>query len=101
MTNYLNFIWFQIIKYEITNSLIIWIKLINWKKNQITISNAYLLNCTIYKIKNKYKECANLFFLIATQFVTNVQLKDLTHMFCSWISSHKLCKQGVFIVCSH
>jgi hypothetical protein len=36
------------------------------------------------------------FFLIVTWFATNVQLKDLTHMFCPWIPSHKLYKQGAF-----
>jgi hypothetical protein len=36
------------------------------------------------------------FSLIATQYVINVQLKDLTHMFGLWISSHKLYKESVF-----
>jgi hypothetical protein len=35
-------------------------------------------------------------FIISTQFVSNVQLKDLTNMFCFWILFHKLYKQGVF-----
>jgi len=35
-------------------------------------------------------------FLVITQFVTNVQLKYLTHKFCSWISFHKLYKEGAF-----
>jgi hypothetical protein len=35
-------------------------------------------------------------FLIATQFVINVQLKDLTHKFFPWISFHKLYNKGVF-----
>jgi hypothetical protein len=28
---------------------------------------------------------------------TEVQVKDLNHMFCLWISFHKLCKQHVFL----
>jgi hypothetical protein len=35
-------------------------------------------------------------FLITTQFAINVQLKDLTHMFCSRISFHKLYKKCLF-----
>jgi hypothetical protein len=34
--------------------------------------------------------------LIATQFLINVQLKDLTHMFSPRISFHKLYKEGLF-----
>jgi len=36
------------------------------------------------------------FSLIAAQYAINVQLKDLTHMFCLWISSHKLYIKNVF-----
>jgi hypothetical protein len=38
--------------------------------------------------------------LIEIQFVNNVKLKHLTHMFCIWISSHKLYKKCVFF-CVH
>jgi hypothetical protein len=33
--------------------------------------------------------------IIATQFVTNEQLKDLTHMFCLQIPCYKLYKEGL------
>jgi hypothetical protein len=35
-------------------------------------------------------------FLVATQFVIEMQLKDLTHQCFPWISSHKLYNKGVF-----
>ncbi len=41
-----------------------------------------------------YLECLNA--IIATQFATNEQLKDLTHMFCLRISCYKLYKKGLF-----
>ncbi len=34
--------------------------------------------------------------LVASQFKTKVRTKGLTHMFCLWISSHKLCKEHMF-----
>jgi hypothetical protein len=34
--------------------------------------------------------------IIATQFATNEQLKDLTHMFCLRIPCYKLYKEGLF-----
>jgi hypothetical protein len=34
--------------------------------------------------------------LIASQFEIKIQVKGLTHMFCLWISSHKLYKRHVF-----
>jgi len=37
-----------------------------------------------------------IFSIIATQFVIQKQLKDLTHMLCVWIWCHKLYKNGVF-----
>jgi len=52
-------------------------------------------------LKNTHNECEKTFFLVANQFVTNVQLKILTHMFYPWISSHKLYKEGVFFLCVH
>jgi hypothetical protein len=39
-------------------------------------------------------ECLNV--LIVTQFATNEQLKDLTHMFYLRISYYKLYKKGLF-----
>jgi len=33
--------------------------------------------------------------LVVIQFATNLQLKDLNHMFCPWISFHKLYKKNV------
>jgi len=38
--------------------------------------------------------CEN-FFLVVIQFATNTQLKDLNHMFCPWISFHKLYIENV------
>jgi hypothetical protein len=35
-------------------------------------------------------------FLITTKFVTQVELKDLTSMFCSLVSSYKVYKEGAF-----
>jgi hypothetical protein len=35
-------------------------------------------------------------FLVATQFATKVQLKNLTHMFCPSFSSWKLYNKGAF-----
>ncbi len=35
-------------------------------------------------------------FIIAIQFATKEQLKDLTHIFCFWIPCYKLYKEGVF-----
>jgi hypothetical protein len=34
--------------------------------------------------------------IIVTQFATNEQLKDLTHMFCFWIPCYKLYKESLF-----
>jgi hypothetical protein len=34
--------------------------------------------------------------IVVTEFTTNEQLKDLTHMFCFQISCHKLYKEGLF-----
>ncbi len=36
------------------------------------------------------------FFLVATEFAINVQLKYLIHMFCLSISSHNLHEKNVF-----
>jgi hypothetical protein len=38
--------------------------------------------------------CENL-FIVATQFVTKKQLKDLTNMFYLWIPCYKLYKKGL------
>ncbi len=35
-------------------------------------------------------------FLVAIEFVTKVQLKGLTHMFCFLMSSYKAYKKGAF-----
>jgi len=34
--------------------------------------------------------------IVVTQFVSNEQLRDLTHMFCFKIPSYKLYKEGLF-----
>jgi hypothetical protein len=34
--------------------------------------------------------------IVAIQFATNEQVKDLTHMFCFWIPCYKLYKEGLF-----
>jgi hypothetical protein len=39
---------------------------------------------------------ANLPYVVATQFATKKQLKDLTHMPCLGIPCHKLYKKGLF-----
>jgi len=39
-------------------------------------------------------ECLSV--IVATQFATNEQLKDLTHMFCFQIPCYKLYKKGFF-----
>jgi hypothetical protein len=44
-------------------------------------------------------ECLNV--IIATQFATNEQLKDLIHMFCLRISCYKLYKKRFVLLCSH
>jgi hypothetical protein len=41
-----------------------------------------------------YFECLSV--IVATQFATNEQLKDLTHMFCLRIPCYKLYKESLF-----
>jgi hypothetical protein len=51
----------------------------------------------LYNLQNRKKNTKKWgFSSVATQYAINVQLKYLIHMFCLWISSHKLYKEGVF-----